>query len=99
MDAMLAGGFLDTHCVFWHRVDQNVATGTPDSYTYAVETCVLGYYGGRSTVKFRQSSSNPAERHNIISTPTHRDLYEYKGSVVNVHEKPISLAASFILSH
>jgi DNA modification methylase len=98
-DAMKSGGFQDVHTYYWYKKDQNVATGTKDSYTFSVETAVMGYYGGRSKCKFRHFSSNPAERHNIHMSFTHRDLYQYKGKVVNLHEKPISLAAVFVKQH
>ena len=97
--AMDAGGFTDAHPFVWCKNDQNIQTGTPDSYTYAIELCVIGYFGGRSKCKFRNFSKNPSQRHNFVVTPTHRDLFEYKSEVINLHEKPISLSAMFISSH
>jgi len=96
---MADGGFSDIHTYYWHKIDQNLATGTNASYTYCVESAVIGYYGSRSKCKFRKFSDNPSERHNIYTSHTHRDLFHYRGKPLNVHEKPIALAAQFISHH
>lgn len=69
---MLKHKFIDAHPLYWWKTDQNVVG--LKRYTFAVETLMVGYLGGRAQNQFNEAGlrANPENRHNLITTKSLR---------------------------
>ena len=66
---MLKHKFVDAHPLYWWKTDQNVVG--LKRYTFAVETLMVGYLGGRAQNQFNEAGlrANPENRHNLNDSP------------------------------
>ena len=71
-ELMLKHKFVDAHPLYWWKTDQNVVG--LKRYTFAVETLMVGYLGGRAQNQFNEAGlrANPENRHNLITTKSLR---------------------------
>jgi hypothetical protein len=82
--------------VTWWKTDQNVR-GDKQDLTWATEQGVLGNKkSADASVNRCNMSSNPTERHNVITGPAlHKLSKNSEGNVVNQHESPTYVAKWF----
>lgn len=90
-------GYSDVHPFYWYKIDKNVKGF--DQYTFAVETLILAYKGGRRSVPWF-TPENPMHRHNIIFGPgISTRTTDPQGEVLNATEKPPYVAAMLVRAH
>jgi hypothetical protein len=84
--------------LYWFKPGQTM-TGTPKSYTPAVETGLIGFYPSSDDIPW-YTSADPVKRHNVLHHPSVKTLAKNAvGGAINVTEKPPALAKWILGNH
>ena len=96
--AMLESHYANIHPFFVHKTNQN-AVGFKQ-YTFAVDSLIIGYFPNKQKVKWN-ASSNPLERHNMLSikTLTKHYINPSDNKTANEHEKSPIVAELLCKNH